>query len=274
MTGNPSNQPSFALLERLDLVLADRLAQTVEGGAESDQLERGETVASVQRDLLSLRGQRRWAWIAGALQLRGLRVETDDVRCVFARDPSETCRIEPGKQEHKLILGLGEVLDVVSSAAEEKRMPSGGGMASLFELMTQELARFRNNTIRGDQPWDAMLSVRYPEPQRVEGLLAGFDEGHDYRDMPAVFRPLHPVRRAFRVFWRFSRISPYPDFNTVFAYVAMTWYLLAHGYPAVRVDWTDRSIFHKLVSGAPPKRFVRLESRMLRDLLDDTGQAA
>jgi hypothetical protein len=265
-----SQRREFALLQRIDIALAALLADAGpprrdEARAESD----ASAIAQRHRELLGLRGPERWRWIGGVLRLRGFSIQDEDVRRVFARGLAPERRIDPASQEHRLITGLASVLDDVVGEAEAGRLPTGGALVSVFEVLVRDLPRFRGGVLRKDVPWDGMLHVHYPDPARLEALLAEFDAEHDYRDIPALFRSMHPVRRAFRVFWRFARIAPFSDFNTVTAFVAMTWYLLAHGYPAILPEPPDRAVLHRLVAGTPPKRLIRFENRMLARLEGD-----
>jgi len=72
------------------------------------------------------------------------------------------------------------------------------------------------------------------------------------------------VRQAVRVLWRFARIAPFPDFNTVMGFMLMDAYLLAKGYPMVAPSAEDRGLLNQLLAGPPPRRVVQFESRLLK----------
>jgi hypothetical protein len=123
--------------------------------------------------------------------------------------------------------------------------------------------RFRNNALRSDPPWDGVLYVPHPAPGELPALLDTFDAGHSYRDHPAVFASLHPVRQSFRVLWRFARLAPFPDLNLPMAWLAMCGHLLGKGYPLLVPEPSDRELVLRLVSGPPPLRMTRWEARLL-----------
>ena len=103
----------------------------------------------------------------------------------------------------------------------------------------------------------------YPDPEDLKGLIDSFTEENSFRDIPVRFRSLHPVRRSFRILWRFARLSPFPDLNLPMSFLAMTSYLMANGYPMPTPFPGDREMLCKVISGPPPSRLVQLESRLL-----------
>jgi len=241
------------LLERLDLALATRMAHRAE--------------------LVDLRRAEAWSekWmgppaaapahlIAGLLGLRGLAVTEADAAAILA---GGTGRHRREDQEYRLTVGLRGALARIVEHTGDGRMPDGWFMVELFRTFAGELPRFRNNTLRRDLPWDTILYVTYPKPGQVRSLLDTFDQAHAFRDFPALFRSLHPVRQSFRILWRLARIAPFPDFNLVMAFVAMNAALHARGYPMLAPRREDRALLNRLVSGPPPRRIARFEARLL-----------
>lgn len=199
-------------------------------------------------------------WIASMLALRGLAVSEADAAAILAGDAG---RYRRDDQEYRLTLGLRRVLDRIVEHGGHGRLLDGWFTVELFRMFAGEVPRFRNNTLRRDLPWDTILYVTYPSPEQVRGLLDTFDEAHAFRDFPALFRSLHPVRQAFRILWRLARIAPFPDFNLVMGFVAMNAFLHAKGYPMLAPRREDRVMLNRLVSGPPPQRIVRFEARLL-----------
>lgn len=240
------------VLERLDLALAARLAA-------GD----GDVVATSRRQ------RSRWFesetgddhWVAATLGLRGLRIRPEDVAAVLFRTPG---RFKKGQQEHALILGMKSVLQVMRNRASHGVPPTGWFLVDLFRVLTTEVRRFRRNALRGDHPWDGLLHVTYPEADQLRGLLDSFTEEGCYRDIPARFRSLHPVRQSFRLMWRFARLAPFPDFNIPMAFVGMNAFLMSKGYPLMTAENQDRELLAKVISGPPPRRLTQFESRLLR----------
>ena len=126
-----------------------------------------------------------------------------------------------------------------------------------------EVARFRNNSLRRDLPWDALPDVRYPEPDRLQGLVDGFHVANHYGDREDPFAELHPVRQAVRMFWRIGRIAPFPDFNLTMAFLVMNAHLRRLGYPLFRAEPGDRRRFQDLVRSAVPLKCLFVEQRLL-----------
>jgi hypothetical protein len=251
-----SSAPSFSPLERLDVALAERLARQ----ADIADLTASEVLSPgfLHQDD---RGDARW--IADTLSMRGFLVPADDV---FRLLQGQASRFEVGHQEHSLIIGLSRVLRCLRERCRLGRPPDGWFLVELFRLLTREVPRFRNNEIRRDVPWDAILYVCYPGPGEVRFLLDSFDVPHHYRDVPPLFDRLHPVRRSFRVLWRFARIAPFPDFNLLMATLAMNSYLLSEGYPMLWPRPGDRELITRLVSGPPPGKVPAFERRLLESL--------
>lgn len=248
--------PSYHVLEKLDLALAERLT------TRSSRMDL-ERAAEQGVDLLGLPRGNDADWISGTLGLRGIRAEAKDVLDVLA---SRSRAFQPDHQEHSLIMGLKGILNLIRERGSRGVQPDGWCMVDLFRVLTRDVARFRGNDVRRDQPWDAILYVKYPVAEEVRGLLDTFHPDYRFRDVPAAFDRLHPVRKAFRILWRFARIAPFPDFNLVMAFVAMNASLLASGYPLVFPEPQDREQLTHLVSGPVPQRFTSFEARLLHSL--------
>ncbi|MEY4673518.1 MAG: hypothetical protein RL148_1302 [Planctomycetota bacterium] len=246
-----SAQLDFSILDRIDLAIASRFLNGTT-----------EPIALAQRvsDRILSPSPRDAAWIASLLQLRGLLVLEEDVREVME---ARSGRLGPTTQEHGLVLGLHRVLQMVHDLAASGQQMDGCFLMAAFEAMTARLPRFRNNVLRRDKPWDSMLHVSYPEPNDLDELMRSFEPANRFRDLPHLFDALHPVRRAFRVFWRATRIAPFPDFNLVMGWIAMCTYLQCCGYPRISPRAEDGPMLQKLVSGPPPLRSIQLESRVL-----------
>jgi hypothetical protein len=252
MSGQPLHLET-TILERLDLALARRVA--------ANQAER-EPVTAAERvhEWLLSSGGGNAAWIGALLRLRGFAVFDDDAAEVRSGRPS---RLPAGSQEHALILGLGDALQMLRDRSCQGIPPDGWFLVELFKAATRGVPRFRGNALRADPPWDGQLYVSYPRPNELSGILDTFDASHRYRDLPQLFDGLHPVRQSFRVLWRLSRVAPFPDFNLPMAWLAMCSYLLCKGYPAPRPEPSDRTLLQRMVSGPPPRRVVQLEARLL-----------
>ena len=139
-------------------------------------------------------------------------------------------------------------------------------VVDMFKEFTRGVARFRNNTLRRDLPWDAILFVDYPACGNVSDCLDAFHRGNFYTDLGLRFENLHPVRQAFRILWLFARISPFPDFNLTMAWVAMNMYLAECGYPMLAPRHEDRERLHRMIGGPVPRKVVAFESRLLESL--------
>lgn len=252
-------QTSHSLLERLDVAIASRLSQ---GTTESD------LATSAQRFQARLFEQRAEdaRFIASLLRLRGFVIMDEDAADVLSR---QRTRFRANDQEWLLIRGLTDVLQMVRDRASQGIPPDGWFLVEAFKVMTRGVARFRNNVLRQDQPWDAVLYVRHPAPEDLRFLLDTFNRAHRYRDMPRVFDGLHPVRQAFRLLWRFCRIAPFPDLNQLMAWIAMDGYLLSKGYPMLVPQQRDRELLARLVGGPAPLRLVQFESRLLEQVAGD-----
>ena len=60
-----------------------------------------------------------------------------------------------------------------------------------------------------------------------------------------------------------SRLAPFPDFNLLFAWLAMNAFLLAKGYPTLLPERGDRALLARIAIAPPPRRIVQFESRLL-----------
>ena len=242
-----------SVLERIDLALAERLVGRDAGA---------DPLAVAQRALDGLRrpAPGDFAFLASLLRLRGFVVDDDEVADVLRSRPG---RLSPLTQEHRLLVGLQRALTSVRQRALTGTPPDGWFLVDLFRTITSDLPRFRNNDVRRGPPWDALLYVSYPAPEELRSLLDGFDVRRCYRDLPVLFHGLHPVRQGFRLLWRFARIAPFPDFNTVVAWLGMNAWLQAKGFPLLHPEPGDQQFVARLLSGPPPTRIVQLESRLL-----------
>lgn len=253
-----ADAPQYNVLERLDLALAERLT------SRSTRMDLPRA-AEQGVDLLGLPRGNDADWIRGTLSLRGIRVETKDVLDILA---ARSKVFQHDHQEHALVVGLKGILNLIRERGSRGVQPDGWCLVDLFRVLTRDIARFRGNDVRRDQPWDAILYVKYPAAEEVRGLLDTFHPDYRFRDLPVAFDRLHPVRRAFRILWRFARIAPFPDFNLVMAFIAMNASLLANGYPLVFPEAHDREVLTHLVSGPVPQRFSAFEARLLQVVAD------
>ena len=244
---------ALSILDRVDLALASRLV-----GRAADQ----DLIATAQR---AMDGVRRPAptdavFVTDLLRLRGFVIDDEDAAAVLA---GKSSRLSALTQEHRLLCGLQRALRLVRQRAVGGQPPDGWFLVELFRAMTSELPRFRNNDVRRGPPWDALLYVNYPPSEQLRFLLDSFDAKRCYRDAPIVFNGLHPVRQGFRLLWRFARIAPFPDFNTVIAWLGMNSWLQAKGFPLLAPQEGDQEFLARLLSGPPPSKVTRLESRLL-----------
>ncbi len=248
-----------SLLDRLDVALANRITGSARIGEE-------ELLASAQgyHDRLFRRDARDPHFLASLLRQRGFAVWDEDAVEVFAGNAK---RLPWTSQESQLLHGLTDALQMIRDHASRGRMPDGWFLTEIFRVATRGIARFRNNTIRSDAPWDAGLHVTHPEPAALSAILDTFDLDHQFRDNTSRFNSLHPLRQGYRILWRFIRISPFPDFNTMMGWLAMCSWLLGKGYPLLVPDASDRELVKRMVSGPPPTRCVQWEARMLESLL-------
>jgi hypothetical protein len=249
-----ADAPTYSVLERLDLALAQRLTQRADRLDLQQRAEQGV-------DLLGLPRGRTPSGSAAcsrcaASASRRVTLST----CSNARSR----HFMPDHQEHSLIVGLKGVLNLIRERGSRGVPPDGWCLVDLFRVLTRDIARFRGNDLRRDQPWDAILYVRYPPADDVRTLLDTFHPTYCFRDLPQAFERLHPVRKAFRILWRFARIAPFPDFNLVMAFVAMNSSLLANGYPPVFPEPGDREVLTHLVTGPVPQRITGFEARLLQ----------
>ena len=241
------------VLERLDLALASRVADVPPLISE---LVGGEGLpAAPIAD--------RCEWVAGMLGLRGLLIQTGDVRAVINGDRG---RFGPDHHEYSLIAGLLRVHQRLIKESRRDRELDGWILVDYFKMFVRDVARFRNNFLRRDTPWDAILYVKYPPADEVSDYLDNFNRPNAYMDHAVRFDSLHPVRQAFRVLWHFARVAPFPDFNITMAWVAMDVYLLHAGYPMIVPSRGDRERLHKMMTGPVPLRIREFESRLLDEL--------
>lgn len=242
------------LLDRLDLDLAQEAVSTLQG-LDAD---------SVVRRLPTWRAldaRRRDSWIAGVLGVRGIHITNELVRAILDDRDVDSCT----RQERVMVRGLGRALDRMMSRGRAGIPPDGWFVVALFRTVTQGLPRFTNNQMRRDLPWDALRGVSYPNHRDVGGMLDRFTPSNRFSDASKNWTRMHPVRQASRVLWRFARISPFPDFNRMFAFVLFDAYLLAHGYPLLTPEKADKQLLENLASrDTPPARIVQLESRLWR----------
>lgn len=190
-------------LERLDLALARRLCPRLHEFQGEGVDPAWEPPSPVTPGVLRPSA----AIVAGLLELRGLELRLADVHAVLLGRPG---RYSEGQQEHTLIAGAAACVHAVSRHSQDGQLPDGDFAVHLFRTLVGDMARFRNNWLRRDVPWDGLLHVSYPEASEVPGLLADFRPGNSYRDVPVRFEAMHPVRQAFRCCggWRASRRSP------------------------------------------------------------------
>jgi hypothetical protein len=243
----------LSMLQQLDVFLASRLLSDFREVPAIHALTDGE---GLPENLTVDLGE----WVSSVLSLRGLLVHPEDVEAVRSGNSS---RYSESQHEHAIIKGLCSVFRVMHKRAAEGQPPDGWHLAEQFKLFSRGVVRFRRNSLRRDLPWDAILYVKYPEAEKVRGLLDSFNLDVCYGDNPLRFQRAHPVRQAFRIMWRLARIAPFPDFNLVMAFVAMSEYLLYKGYPLFCPEPEDRALLHRMVSGPVPSRMMRFESRLL-----------
>lgn len=241
------------MVERIDLALASRLV----GARVEDDL-----IAGAQR---ALDGMRRSApndgeFLASVLRLRGFAIDDEDASDVLAGRESDVSTLT---QEYRLLRGLGACLKMIRERASQSLPPDGWFLVDLFRTLTAELPRFRNNELRRGPPWDAQLYVDYPTSTELRLLVDSFDSKRCYRDAPIVFNGMHPVRQGFRLFWRFARIAPFPDFNVVIAWLGMNAWLQCKGLPLLRAEHGDQKLVGELLSGPPPRKLPEFEARLL-----------
>lgn len=239
-------------MDRLDLELATKAA------TDFADLDAQALICRMPRAWLITRVERE-RWIVGVLGLRGFKIDTKMVRTILEGGTDPRC----SRQERVFIRGLDRALDRILARGRNGMLPDGWFTVKLFDTVTQGLPRFANNHIRRDSPWDALRNLAYPKPDQVGGLLDRFSPQHRFRDVPMVYDDTHPVRRGFRALWRFARISPFPDFNLLFAFVFMNAYHLASGYPLIAPTPSDKTLLENLVVGPVPRRIVQFESRLL-----------
>ena len=244
-----------SLLDRVDLTLAQRIA-----GAATGTEEQWLNAAHGYHDHLYRPSSHDPMFMAALLRLRGFAVQDVDAVEVLQ---GTSRRLAPACQESQLLFGLVDVLQMIRDRSSQGRAPDGWFLVELFKVMTRGLPRFRNNALRVDQPWDGVLYVSHPRPNELTAVLDRFNYQSRYRDMPAIFDRLHPLRQGFRILWRFARIAPFPDLNVPMAWLAMSAYLLSRGYPMLAPEAKDREFLASFVSGPPPTRVVRWEARLL-----------
>jgi hypothetical protein len=252
------DEAQLSLLERVDLALASRM---VGDPAREELLAKAQLVLDTVRRPAPTDAE----FIAALLRLRGFVIDDDDARAVFSGRPG---RLSPIAQEHRLLGGLRECLRLVRKRASDGHAPDGWFMVDLFRALTAELPRFRNNELRQGPPWDSLMYVTYPAPDQLAPILDTFDAARSFRDVPTVFQRLHPVRQGFRILWRFARVAPFPDFNLVMAWLGMSAWLQAKGFPLLMPERGDQQLLVKLVGGPPPSKVLQFEGRLLHALDD------
>jgi hypothetical protein len=245
--------PRLNLLQRLDLALATRVAATPPLVTD---LTRGIGLPDPPAVDVAV-------WVSGLLGLRGLLVRPEDVAAVIAGEP---CRFEEDRHEYCLISGLHRVHARMLRWRRDGRAPDGWSMVELFKEFTRDVPRFRNNQVRKDAPWDAILYVKYPDSDKLPAILDSFNRDNAYMDHSVRFDNLHPVRQSFRMMWHFARIAPFPDFNITMSWVAMNLYLLHCGYPMFTPVREDRERLHRMLTGPVPLRILSFETRLLDSL--------
>jgi hypothetical protein len=243
----------LSALERVDLALASRMLPA-EGSTE--------WIAAAQRALDGVRqpSAADVTFLASLLRFRGFSVSDEDAAAVFAERPG---RLAPTTQEHRLLRGLAEALRRVRVRAADGLPPDGWFLVELFRTMALELPRFRNNDLRRGPPWDAILHAHHAPAEHVQQLLDQFDVARCYGDAHVVFRPLHPVRQAVRMYWRFLQIAPFPDFNALIGWLGMNAWLQAKGFPLLPAQPGDARWLVQFAGSPPPLRCPPIEARML-----------
>lgn len=253
LQGMAADRPHLTLLERLDVALAARVAfrgQDVDLNRPED-LRPEPLLADADADAV---------WITGILALRGFKLRPTEAAGLLRRGFSPPVGAD---QETRLMLGMGTVLAMVRARAEGGDAPDGWFAVELFRALTCEIARFRANSLRRDEPWDGIFGVRYPQADAIPALLEGFCAAQGYGEGDRATEGMHPVRQACRLFWGFARIAPFPDFNAVMAFALMNAYLLAKGYPMMQPERGDRQLVGQLITSPRPQRIVQFESRLL-----------
>lgn len=247
--------PTLTHLERLDLALATQMVPR----AEALDLQ---APPEAWAHLLVEAGNRprpAAGLVCGHLELRGIDLRLSEVQAVLH---GRQGRYQPEQQEYAFIQGMARCLALVGERVRAQLPPDGEFAVELFRAFAGDLARFRNNWLRRDLPWDGLLYVPYPAAQDVPDLLDRFDEASSYRDLPLRFLGLHPVRQSFRLLWRLARIAPFPDFNLLVAFLVMNVYLMVKGYPAITPMPGDRELLGRVLSGPPPQRLTTFEARL------------
>ena len=231
-------------LQEIDLLLA---AQLADGGEPAERTFERQTAE-------------RPAHISGVLRFLGIAANPDDVAAALRGSPS---RFPPGTPEAGLVDGLRAALDLVEARSASGATPDGDFVLALWRRLSARLPGPRRPHTRVSRPADGLPWVSYPPPSSLPGLLARFGEDEAFLDFPALFRSLHPVQQSFRVFHRLARIAPFDDHNTVIAWLAATEFLLARGYPHLRLHESDAPAVRQLLMTGPPKRFAPWEQRVL-----------
>lgn len=265
MCPHHSKHPPHQILERADLALANRLVGSAKG-----EKKNWLTAAHGYHDRLYRPSSQDPVFMASLLRLRGFAVRDEDAVEVLE---GTSKRLAPACQESQLLFGLVDVLQMIRDRASQGTPPDGWFQVEVFKVMTRGLARFRNNALRVDQPWDGILYVNHPRASDLTPVLDRFDYDHRYRDLPAIFDRLHPLRQGFRILWRFARIAPFPDLNIPMSWLVMCGWLLSRGYPMLMPTSLDRDLLNKLLAGPPPTRVVQWESRLF-DAIGDFPQVA
>ena len=250
---NQQQQHNNSMLDRVDLALASRLV--------GDEVE-DDLIACAHRVLEGIRSPAPTdaEFLTSLLRLRGFVIDDEDAAHVLAGRASKMSSVT---QEFRLLRGLQSCLSLLRKRAAQSIPPDGWFLVEMFRTMAKDVPRFRNNDLRRGPPWDALLYINYPASEQLRFLLDSFDCKRCYRDVPVVFNAMHPVRQGFRMMWRFARIAPFSDFNTVIAWLGLNAWLQSKGYPLLRAEQGDQQLLTRLLSGPPPTKIIQYEARLL-----------
>ncbi len=249
--GGVSNR-HLTLLERLDLALAAFTASQLDALDDPQQWRLPWLDPDPVHDGL---------WVARTLGLRGLKIDADQATDIISGGSGH---FATPHHELQMVRGLGQVLAGLRQRAMAAKPLHGWGCSELFSQLTDGIARFRNNCVRRDEPWDAIPGIDYPSGDEIHVHLDTFRATERYGEGED-FATLHPVRQAPRLLWRLVRCSPFPDLNLVMGFVAFTSHLLYHGYPPLVPEDGDRGLLQQLVAAPVPNRVVQFESRLVND---------
>ena len=135
------------LIERLDLMLADRFSAVL--GPSSEQ-----RIVDIQARELSLSAEDRSEWISGLLAVRNYRVSGEDVRVILE---GGECRFNEEHQEFGLVHGLGRVIELIESQAGNGNWPDGEHLIERlgFSRFTIEMGTHTSGTSAGVSPMNS-----------------------------------------------------------------------------------------------------------------------